>query len=425
MKCLKLSVTKLFLLFFLCYFSVSLEAGEIMGIKANRMLDVKNGRILKNVTLMIEGETIKKVEHGSYGKDIKIIDLGDLTIMPGLIDVHTHLTIEFYGDWIVRPLKETVADWALRGASNARKTLLAGFTTVRDVGGKGFSDISLMRAIDKGLVQGPRVIPSAHPISISGGPGDIIGFAPGILEPTQLHGIADGIDEIKKAVRLQIKHGAKLIKVYATGAVLSLAEKIGTQHYTEKELKIIVEEASRYGLKVAANAHGLEGIIAAIRAGATSIEHGSVLNAEAVQLLKQNGTYLVMQLYLCEAIDLDTLPPMMRKKEEYIRSCVIKSFKLALDAGVKMAFGTDAGVFPHGDNAKEFAAQVKYGMEPIETIRSATIYAADLLDVHDRGYIAPGLLADLIAVPGNPLENIEALQDVRFVMKGGKICKHQ
>jgi imidazolonepropionase-like amidohydrolase len=224
-------------------------------------------------------------------------------------------------------------------------------------------------------------------------------------------------------VRYQIKHGAKVIKVCATAGVLSLEGPVGAQQLSEVELRTIVEEATRHGLKVAAHAHGAEGIIAAVKAGVASIEHGSILNDEAIRLMKERGTYLVPTTYLTQAIRLDSLPAPIRAKAEYILPRARQSLQLAIKSGVKIAFGTDAAVYPHGDNAKEFAALVERGMTPLEAIRTATVNAADLLGVNDRASIAPGLLADLVAVPGNPLENIRVLEDVRFVMKGGQIYK--
>ena len=392
-------------------------------IKAAQMLDVNSGEIVNNVSILIEDNQIKKVVQGKFTPIGETIDLGGYTLLPGLIDTHTHLTFEFYTDWLHTLVDETAADWALRGASNAKKTLLAGFTTVRDMTARGFSDVSLMKAVERGYIDGPTIIPCGHPINITGGPADMFGFSPGILESNPLFGVADSIADMIKAVRLQVKHGAKLIKIYATGDVLSFAKKAGAQHLTEKEMKAIVIEAERHGLKVAAHAHGTDGIIAAINAGVHSIEHGSILNEKAVDKLKENDTYLIPQLHLHEAMDISNLPKQIRNKAEYITPKVFKSFKMALDADVKMAFGTDAGVFPHGENAKEFSAQVKYGKKPIEAIRGATIYAADLLGLSNKGDIKSNFDADIIAVKGNPLVNIKILQNVKFVMKKGIVYK--
>ena len=346
-----------------------------------------------------------------------------MTLLPGLMDMHTHLCYDLEGDWVNRAVREGAADAALRGSRNAMITLLAGFTTVRDVGAGGFADISLMRAIDNGIVAGPRMFPAGHSLGITGGHCDATGYAPGILEQGPEQGIADGVAEVLRATRYQIKHGAKVIKICATAGVLSFEGSVGAQQYSEEEMRVIVEEAARHGLKVAAHAHGTEGIIAAIRAGVASIEHGSMLDGEAISLMKARGTYLVPTSYLVDAINLDNLPPPIRAKAEYILPLARKSLSRAIQSGVKIAFGTDAAVYPHGDNAREFAVYVKQGMSPIEAIRSATIHAADLLGVDDRGVIAEGKLADIIGVAGNPLEDVTVLENVRFVMKGGKVYK--
>jgi imidazolonepropionase-like amidohydrolase len=263
------------------------------------------------------------------------------------------------------------------------------------------------------------MITAGHAISITGGHCEITGFAPNVLELTPKEGVADGVDEVLKAVRYQIKHGAGVIKVCATAGVLSFEGPAGAPQYSLEELVAIVEEAERHGIKVAAHAHGTEGIKNAIRAGIHSIDHGSMLDDEAIAMMIENGTYLVPTLFQWY-LPYD-LPPELDEKNEYVKSFVDNSMRKAFAAGVKIAFGTDAGVFEHGLNAKEFAAYVERGMSPIDAIRTATINAADLLGVDDRGELAPGLLADIIAVPGNPLEEIEVLEDVRFVMKGGKV----
>ncbi len=352
------------------------------------------------------------------GQNARVIDLGDLTLLPGLIDAHTHLTMDIAGDWVTRSVRELPADAALRGARNARKTLLAGFTTVRDVGAGGFADISLMKAIDDGMVDGPRMIPSAHAIGITGGHCDDTGWAPGVNELGRRDGVADGVDEAVKAVRYQIKHGAKVIKVCATAGVLSFDATVGAQQLSDAELQAIVQEASRHGLKVAAHAHGTEGIKAAIRAGVASIEHGSMLDDEAIDLMKRRGTYLVPTAYLLTTFKFESLPPPIAAKARQVVPLAQESHRKAIRAGVKIAFGTDAAVYPHGDNAREFAVYVGYGMRPADAIRTATLNAADLLGVTDRGQIATGKLADLIAVKGNPLEDVRVLQQVPWVMKG-------
>jgi len=400
------------------------ESRQAIVLRAYRMLDVESGKIIKNAVVVIENGLIKSVGSKDIPKDAQTVDLGNRTLLPGLIDMHTHLCENLVGDWIHRPVKETAADMTLRGTRNARKTLLAGFTTVRDVDSRFFADVSLMRAVEAGFIEGPWVFPVGHALSITGGPSDITGFAPGILELGPKEGVADGVDEVIKAVRYQIKHGAKFIKVMATAQVMSSVGLSGAQHYSEEELRAIVEEAKRQGVKVAAHAHGTEGIIAAVRAGVASIEHGSMLNDEAIHLMKEKGTYLVPTVYGWYLLDDYDLPPVIQKKVEHVRSFVEASIRAAIRAGVKIAFGTDAGSCPdHGENAGEFATMVELGMSPLEAIRTATINAADLLGVEDRGVIAPGWLADLVAVPGNPLKDINVLKNVQFVMQGGRIIK--
>jgi len=393
------------------------------ALHAKRMLDVEAGRVLENATVLISGDRIAAVNPEALPADVEVLDLGDRCLLPGLIDCHTHLTGDLEGAWVHREVLESAADAALRGAKNARTTLLAGFTTVRDVGAGGFSDIALMHAIDQGWVPGPRMFPAAHAIGITGGHADTTGYAPGIAERGPESGIADGVDEVVAAVRYQIKHGAKLIKTCATAGVLSFEGPVGAQQYSAEELRALVEEAHRHGLKVAAHAHGGEGIKAAVRAGVDSVEHGSELDDEALALMKEHGTYLVPTTYLADAIELDKLPPPLRAKAETILPRAKESLRRAIAAGVKIAYGTDAGVYPHGLNAREFATLVERGMKPIEALRAGTIHACDLIGVTDRGSIAAGKLADLIAVPGNPLEDITTLQRVEFVMKGGALVK--
>jgi len=387
------------------------------------MLDVVSGRILENPVVVTEGQTITAVNPERLPDGARILDLGDVTLLPGLIDLHTHLAYDIGGDWVTRPVTETPADVAFRAAKNARTTLMAGFTTVRDVGSSDFVDVALGRAVDAGFVPGPRVVPSGHALGITGGHCDVTGFAPGILEGSPERGIADGPEEVLKAVRYQIKHGAKSIKICATAGVLSFEESVGAQQLSDEEMEAVVQEAARHGMGVAAHAHGTQGINAAIRAGVASIEHGSLLDAESIRLMKEHGTFLVPTTYLVDAIDLDALPPGIREKAEYILPRARENLKMAIREGVKIGFGTDAAVYPHGDNAREFGVLVSLGMSPLEAIRSATLGAAELLRVSDRGAIEKGRLADIIAVPGNPLQDVTVTERVAFVMKGGEVFK--
>jgi len=392
-------------------------------VRAARMVDVTRGQLVAPAVVVISGDKIRSVGAADVPAGARTIDLGDLTLLPGLIDAHTHLTMDISGDWVTRSVRELPADAALRGARNARLTLLAGFTTVRDVGAGGFADISPMNAIGSGMVIGPRMIPSAHAIGITGGHCDETGWAPGVNELSWRDGVADGVDEAVKAVRYQIKHGAKVIKVCATAGVLSFDATLGAQQLSDEELRAIVQEANRHGLKVAAHAHGTEGIKAAVRAGVASIEHGSMLDDQAIELMKRSGTYLVPTAYLLSTFDFDSMPPAIAVKARQVIPLAQESHRRAIRAGVKIALGTDAAVYPHGDNARELATYVDYGMRPADALRAATVNAADLLGVTDRAIIAPGKLADLIAVPGNPLVDVRVLEQVRWVMKAGEVVK--
>src|SRR5829696_7469461 len=392
-------------------------------VRAARMVDVTRGQLVAPAVVVISGDKIRSVGAADVPAGARTIDLGDLTLLPGLIDAHTHLTADISGDWVTRSVRELPADAALRGARNARVTLLAGFTTVRDVGAGGFADISLMNAINDGMVIGPRMIPSAHAIGITGGHCDETGWAPGVNELSWRDGVADGVDEAVKAVRYQIKHGAKVIKVCATAGVLSFDATLGAQQLSDEELRAIVQEANRHGLKVAAHAHGTDGIKAAVRAGVASIEHGSILDDQAIELMKRSGTYLVPTAYLLSTFYFDSMPPAIAAKARQVIPLAQESHRRAIRAGVKIALGTDAAVYPHGDNARELATYVDYGMRPADALRAATVNAADLLGVTDRAIIAPGKLADLIAVPGNPLVDVRVLEQVRWVMKAGEVVK--
>jgi imidazolonepropionase-like amidohydrolase len=389
-------------------------------IRATRMLDVETGSIIRNPVILIEGDRIVSLG-GRPPRAADVIDLGDVTLIPGLIDLHTHILGDLSGDFVGRAVREGDTDAVLRGAKNARITLDAGFTTIRDIG--GFAGVSLSRAIDRGDVPGPRIIPAANALGITGGHCDATGFRPGLLEPGFEDGVADGIEGVLRATRYQIKHGAKFIKICATAGVLSFEESVGAQQMTFEEIRTGVEEAARHGLHVAAHAHGTEGIMAAVRAGVRTIEHGSVLTDEAIALMIERGTYLVPTTYLVGAIDMDNLPPPIRAKADAIMDIAIASVRRAVASGVPIAFGTDAGVYPHGDNAGEFVALVDRGMTSLAAIQSGTVVAAQVLGVEDRGVLAPGRLADIIAVPGNPLNDITAMQRVSFVMKGGQVIR--
>ena len=397
------------------------QAPQPTVIRAARMLDLTAGRIVANPVIVVESDKISAVNPSSPPANARVVDLGDVTLLPGFMDLHTHLVGEISAASFIQPVTLTESDLAFNATANARKTLMAGFTTVRDFGGQ--VTVALSKAVDRGTVVGPRVVPSRESLGITGGHCDVTGFAPGILEQDPKGGVADGPWAVVQAVRYQIKHGAQVIKTCATAGVLSMEGPVGAQQYSEEELKAMVDEAARHGIKVAAHAHGTEGIKAAVRAGVASIEHGSMLDEEAIALMKQHGTYLVPTTYLVDRINLPVLPPLVRRKAETVLPLARESLKRAIAAGVKIAFGTDAGVYPHGENAKEFAVLVKQGMSPLDALRSATVNAADLLGVTDRGRIAAGKLADLVAVPGDPLRDITATERVSWVMQAGKIVK--
>ncbi|MEZ4585125.1 MAG: amidohydrolase family protein [Gemmatimonadales bacterium] len=390
-------------------------------VRAARLLDLTTGQLVRNASVVVSGGKIEAVNPSTPPRGATTIDLGDVTLLPGFIDLHTHLTAEISAGSFVRPVTETMADAAFGAVKNARTTVMAGFTTVRDFGGD--VTVALGKAVERGAVVGPRVVPSRNTLGITGGHCDVTGFAPGILEQTAHDGVADGPWEVVKAVRYQIKHGAQVIKTCATAGVLSMEGPVGAQQYSYEELKAMVDEAARHGVRVAAHAHGNAGIKAAVRAGVTTIEHGSELDDEAIALMKERGTYLVPTTYLVDRINLAVLPEIVRKKAETILPIARESVRRAIAGGVRIAFGTDAGVYPHGENAREFEVYVKLGMSPLDALRSATTVAAEALGKTDRGRIAPGLLADLVAVPGNPLDDVSVTSSPTFVMLGGTVVR--
>ena len=404
----------------LCFSSGALAQQTV--VKAARMLDVVTGKIVQPAVVITSGDRIAAINPATIPDAATVIDLGDATLLPGLIDSHVHLMDDPGTSWIRQRAYETPALWALRAAGNAERSLLAGFTTIRDVGSTGFVDVAVSKATDAGWIRGPRVVPVGHYITTTGGHCDLTGFAPGVLERGPESGVADGPDEIRKAIRYQTKHGAKWIKMCATAGIFSFDRTVGAQQYSEAELRAGVEEAALHGIRVAAHAHGTEGILAAVRAGVRSIEHGSILTEEAIQLMKSRGTWLVPQAYIGQAIDPSTLEPAIRAKHDYINPIARRSLEKAIRAGVKIAFSTD-GPLPNSDPGREFAALVDRGMTPLQSIQAATIRGAEMLELEDRGHLAPGKLADLIAVGGNPLQNIRMMENVIFVMKGGSVFK--
>ncbi len=400
-----------------------------VAIQAGRLIDGLSATPRERATIVISGDRIVGVQDGFQAPPgARVIDLRTATVLPGLIDAHTHLTGEGTGHALVRAATETPLDDAVRATVYARRTLEAGFTTVRNVGARGGADVALKRAIDAGLVPGPRIWTARTTISITGGHGDQGGLRPDLwVAPTWMDGIVDSADEARKAVRYQHKYGADLIKITATGGVLSIGDSGDAQQFTDDELKAIVEAAHLLGMKVAAHAHGKAGIEAAIRAGVDSIEHGTYSDAETFRLFKERGTYLVPTILAGKTVaELATIPghfhPTVQEKAARIGPLIQGMFGRAYAAGVRIAFGTDSGVSTHGENAREFGYMVEAGMPPMEAILSATRHGADLLGAADRiGSIQAGRFADIVAVAGNPLADITELRRVSFVMKGGRV----
>jgi imidazolonepropionase-like amidohydrolase len=401
-------------------------------VKAGRLLDVKAGQYVNEPGILVDGDKIKAV--GSFAAlhaqapKAEVIDLKAATVLPGLIDCHTHLTFDPY-HLGYNMLAISIPRQTLYGAEYARATLLAGFTTVRNVGAMGFTDVALRDAINDGGVVGPRILASGPALTITGGHGD------NNLLPWEWHanrdGVADGIDAVTKKVRENIKYGADLIKIMATGGVLSKGDDPRASQYTLEEMKAIVAEAHRLGRKVAAHAHGAEGIRWAAEAGVDSIEHGSYLDQPAFEVMKRKGTYLCPTLYLTdwmnENMDRIGATDFQKTKMRAIIPALRGNVKKAFDGGVKIALGTDAAVYPHGLNARELTFYVRQmGLTPARAIQTATVNAADLLGWPDRvGSIQPGAYADLIAVAGDPLADITELERVGFVMKGGEVYKNK
>ena len=406
---------------------VPAPAKKKVAIKAAKLIDPKTGTVISRAVVLVEGDRVIKV-----GTDLEVpagyelVDLKGATLLPGLIDCHTHLSMQS-GNYYDNAFRKSPIDKAVIAPTYAKRTLQAGFTTVRDVGAAELIDVALKHAIEAGELEGPRMQVATLGIGATGGHFDLSGFSP-YLSFKEMSSLADGVDEIRKLVRTEVRYGADVIKVAATAGVLSEDETVGGPQYSEEELTALVKEAAMWGKKVAAHAHGTEGIKRAVRAGVASIEHGSLIDDEGINLMKQHGTYLVADIYnddyiLTEFARLD-YPEKLIEKERSIGLKQRQNFQRAVKAGVKIAFGTDAGVYPHGWNGKQFAHMVKWGLTPMQAIQSATVNAADLLGWSDRvGRIAPNTYADLIAVAGDPLADVTELERVTFVMKGGVVYK--
>jgi len=400
-------------------------------IQCGRLIDGISNNVQTGVTIVVDGSRITDIHKGyvSGGAGDKLIALQNQTVMPGLIDCHVHLESQGSKNSLLETFTLTDADIAYQAAVYARRTLMAGFTTVRDLGGSGVN-ISLRKAVQRGLVIGPRIITAGRAISASGGHMDnSVGFRDDAFNHKMGpdDGVADGRDELVKAVRLQIKRGSDVIKIASTGGVLDLSENGSGAEFTIDEIRAVVETAKDYGLKVACHAHGAEGIRRAILGGVTSIEHGTFMNDEDMELAKKYGTYLVPTIIAGKSVADSAkipgyFPPVIARKAMEVGTQIQQTFGRAYRAGVKIAFGTDAGVYAHGKNYMEFQYMVEAGMPPMEAIKAATTSAADLLGITDKtGSISKGKFADIIAIDGDPIADIKTMKNVTFVMKEGKI----
>jgi imidazolonepropionase-like amidohydrolase len=398
-------------------------------IRAGRLVDVVAGEVLNDQLLIARGERIESV--GPHDDGPVDVDLSNHTVLPGLIDCHAHLIGEIEsGHGYAALVQRTGAQEALSGVRNARDTLTAGFTSVRDVGTfRAFVDVALRDAIEAGDVLGPRMLCAGAYVTSSGGGGDVTGLAPDVdaVVPRDLRfGVANSPDEVRKVVREILHGGADFIKVIATGAVLTEGTVPSAPEFSEAEIRAAVEEAALYETHVAAHAHGAEGIKRAVRAGVRSIEHGSLMDDESIALMAEHGTFLVADVWMgdwsIEQGERESWSPNVMRKLRETTDVQREGFAKAVEAGVRISFGTDSGTYPHGMNASQFASMVKYGMTPMEAIRSATVVAAELLGWRDRvGALEPGLFADLVAVEGDVMNDVDVLTDVAFVMKGGLV----
>jgi imidazolonepropionase-like amidohydrolase len=400
-----------------------------VAVKAAHLIDPRGqGRRIDDAVVLVDGDTVVQVGSKlAVPNGYRIVDLGSATLLPGLIDVHTHLTSQ-QTDYYEGLFRRSAIDVAITAPANAKRTLEAGFTSVRDVGAAEFVDIALRNAIQRGDVEGPRMAVATMPLSATGGHGDLNGFSPYLSSQT-LGGPVDGVEAIRKRVRYDVKYGADLIKVLAGAGVLSEEESAGGPQYTQEELDALVDEARMWGRKVAAHAHGAEAIKRAIKAGVASVEHAGLIDEEGVKLALQHGTYLVPDILTDEWIlehgkDQMGLPDKIIDKERELRKHQNENWGRAIKAGVKFAFGTDAGVYPHGLNAKQFGYLRQLPLTSMQMIQMATVNAADLMGWTGKvGALAPGAFADVIAVAGDPLANVTELERVTFVMKGGKVVR--
>ena len=431
----------------LAFFAVGIHAqnlgkpGEQTGkgtvvLKAARIIEGTGKSPINNGVIVIKDDKIVAVGTSQSVKipaDAKVIDLGDATLMPGFIDAHTHIIGRVLGD--AEGQNALFRDYnsfgAILAVNNAQKTLMSGFTTIRNVGAGNFDDLAIRKAINDGWIAGPRMLTAGHSIGITGGHCDENGYKPGMADGDFKTGIADGVDQVRAAVRYQIKYGADVIKTCATGGVLSEGDAVGVQQYSFEEMKAMVDEAKQHERKVAAHAHGTEGIKVATRAGVASIEHGSFLDEEGAKLMKKNGTFLVPTLMAGEAVEnlakKGFLKGLIAEKSYAAATAMRNAIKIAIANDVMIALGTDSGVIPHGTNGHEFTLMVEWGgMKPLDAITAGTLNGAKLLGIDKTtGSLEVGKYADIVAVKGNPLENIKLLENVDFVMKNGVIYKTQ
>ena len=402
-------------------------------LRGARLLDVEAGKLVEPGELLVEDGRITAVGTMAVPDGAVEIDLGDVTLLPGLMDMEVNLLMGGPDHGLLAAVQDDPAVKTLRAVANARRTLRAGFTTVRNLGlfvqtGGILLDVALQKAVDLGWIPGPRIVPAGHAISPTGGHLDPTMFqklAPHVLPVTLEEGIADGVDEVRKAVRYQIKHGAQVIKMVGSGGVMSHTGPAGAQQYSTDEMAAIADEAHRAGLKVATHAHGDAAIRSAIEVGIDCIEHGSLMSDETLDLMVERGTFLVPTTYLADGMDVSHAPPELQAKAAEVFPRAKATISRAIERGARIATGSDAPAIPHGRNAKELIALVERGMTPVEAIRAATVVAAELIDADDRGRLEPGLLADVIAVSGDPTTDITATEQVTFVMKGGDVFRHE
>jgi imidazolonepropionase-like amidohydrolase len=416
---------------------VQKPTGKTTVLKAARLYDGKSDALVKpGMVVIVDGKIVGTGSSAAIPAGAEVIDLGDATLLPGFIDAHTHETMmyrENYTQAMLEGLQKPIPEMALDASVNARVTLMAGFTTVRDVGSRDYLDAGMRNAIERGVVPGPRMLVAVHAIGATGGHCDHTGYRDGVFgkETGPEVGVISGADEARKAVRFAHKYGATVIKTCATGGVLSMADAVDTPQLTQEELNAIVDEAHALRLKTAAHAHGAEGAKRAIRAGIDSIEHGSFLDDEALNMMKERGTYYVPTLMavqgLSEQIAKGTpIPPPILVKAKAAIAAIHQTFQKALAKGIKIGMGTDAAVYPHGRNPEEFHQMVDLGMKPIDALKAGTSVDAELLGLADKiGTLEAGKLADVVAVPGDPLENIRQTEKVFFVMKEGVIYKNE